>query len=126
MYVCVSVALLLLVNTALAQPMARTNGQNTEAAPVPEHLIEKEFPPTVTGVEKRRKRSINLMQLAMRTFLSQAIEAIPTEGEDRLITNEICMNNTCLTLEMDLRELMEGEGAEGEVGENEEEEKEEN
>ena len=56
----------------------------------------------------------------MRAFLSRAIEAIPTEGEDRLITNEICMNDTCLSLEMDLRELMENTDQEEEVGEEEE------
>ena len=97
---CVSVALLLLVQTSLAQPIRNADGQNTKN----EAVLRMPKDP-----EGRRRRSVNLMQAAMRTFLSQAIEAIPTEGEDRVITNEICMNNTCLTLEMDLRDLMEGE-----------------
>jgi len=99
-----------LVQTSLAQPIRSADGQNTEetALRTPEDSVG------------RRRRSVNLMQAAMRTFLSQAIEAIPTEGEDRLITNEICMNNTCLTLEMDLRDLM--EGGEGEDAPEQEEE----
>merc|ERR1712038_1965822 len=110
MFVCVLVALLLLVQTSLAQPIRSADGQSTEEAVLrtPEDSVS------------RRRRSVGLMQLAMRTFLNQAIEAIPTEGEDRLITNEICMNNTCLTLEMDLRDLTEG-GDEEEAPEQEEE-----
>ena len=121
---CVSVALLLLVQTTLAQPITGADEQNrVETVPVrmdivmedPEHLAVKD-------VLTRRKRSVNLMQAAMRALLSQAIEAIPTEGEDRLITNEICMNNTCFTLEMDLRDLMEEGGEEEEEEEAQEEE----
>ena len=108
---CVSVALLLLVQTSLAQPIRSADGQNIKNEAV------LRMPKDPAG---RRRRSVNLMQAAMRTFLSQAIEAIPTEGEDRVITNEICMNNTCLTLEMDLRDLMEG-GEEEEATEQEDE-----
>ena len=108
---CVSVALLLLVQTSLAQPIRSADGQNIKNEAV------LRMPKDPAG---RRRRSVNLMQAAMRTFLSQAIEAIPTEGEDRVITNEICMNNTCLTLEMDLRDLM--EGGEGEEATDQEDE----
>ena len=86
---CVSVALSLLAQTSLAEPMGRTDGQISEEAASdmfegfksvmeePEHLIEKEFSvrqniniqepsPSSPKVEKRRKRSVNLMQIAIQ------------------------------------------------------------
>ena len=133
MHVPVALFFSLLVQTSFAKPITKTEGHPiAETAPEvfktlkqleeAEHLLADEvFKGSESAdVQKRQKRSLNIMQAAMRAFLGQAIEAIPTDGQDRLFTNEVCMNNRCLVFEMDLRELMEENSEEEESGEEEE------